>query len=307
MQADMQQHVTTLTAGDSRLVLVPGTGGSIGTWQHRGEDILRPAGPEALAAGNPRALGCFPMIPFSGRIGRGRFAFGGEEFRLDRNFGDHPHSIHGNAWQRPWTVAASGADHARLGFVHDAAGMGARSWPYSYRAELDYRLEPERLTVAMTVENRDPRAMPAGMGLHPYFPRSPDTTLGFRAGGVWLDDLDHLPASRAPVPAEWRFHPERTVGEPGLDNCFQDWDRVARLTWPGLGRVLIIEVDPPFGHLVVFTPEGRGFFCVEPVSHVPNAVNLADQPGHGLVVLAPGETLAASARFTLSHKKQAGQ
>jgi aldose 1-epimerase len=296
----MSSDTIELEAGANRLVLVPATGGSIGLWRHGEHDILRHAEPEDLASGDPRALGCFPMIPFCGRIGWGKFATGGAEYQLDRNFSPQPHTIHGNAWKRPWAVASATAQRAVLSFAHDAAGMGARTWPFSYEAELEYVLAEDGLTVAMTVTNRDAHAMPAGMGLHPYFPKTTDTVLGFRAAGVWLNTIDHLPGDREPVPAEWRFTPERTLGEPGLDNCFAGWEREARITWPSRGLTLTIGAGAPFGHLVVFTPDQRDFFCVEPVSHVPNAFNMPEVADGGLRVLAPGESMTSGVRFLLS-------
>jgi aldose 1-epimerase len=39
---------------------------------------------------------------------------------------------------------------------------------------------------------------------------------------------------------------------------------------------------------VVFTPQDRDYFCVEPVSHVSNAIHMSDPLAHGLRKLAPG-------------------
>ena len=47
-------------------------------------------------------------------------------------------------------------------------------------------------------------------------------------------------------------------------------------------------------YLVVYTPQDTPFFCVEPVSHVNNALNMADPMAHGVRCLAPGQTLQAS-------------
>jgi aldose 1-epimerase len=44
---------------------------------------------------------------------------------------------------------------------------------------------------------------------------------------------------------------------------------------------------------VVFTPPTRDYYCVEPVSHVSNAIQMADPAAHGLVALAAGDTLDA--------------
>ena len=110
-----------LTAGGARLLLCPAIGGSIGSWSRNGTDILRPSTAEALAGINARMLSCFPLIPFSNRIAWGRFSFGGESFQLDRNFGDHPHTIHGNAWRRAWDVVRHDASSAELVLQHDPA------------------------------------------------------------------------------------------------------------------------------------------------------------------------------------------
>ena len=50
-----------------------------------------------------------------------------------------------------------------------------------------------------------------------------------------------------------------------------------------------------YSHLVVFVPRDRAYFAVEPVTHVNGAHTLlADgAPGTGLVVLEPGERMAA--------------
>ena len=45
--------------------------------------------------------------------------------------------------------------------------------------------------------------------------------------------------------------------------------------------------------LVVYTPHDRDLYCVEPVSHVSNAIHMADPAAHGLVTLQPGESTEA--------------
>ena len=79
-----------------------------------GVDLLRRA-PDG--ADDPLAMASFPLVPYANRIAQGRFAFDGADHQLPRNFGDHPHSIHGFGWQASWTAKATGADHVLL--VHD--------------------------------------------------------------------------------------------------------------------------------------------------------------------------------------------
>jgi aldose 1-epimerase len=53
-------------------------------------------------------------------------------------------------------------------------------------------------------------------------------------------------------------------------------------------------------YYVLYTPPGEDFFCFEPVDHPINAMNL---PGgaatHGMTMLARGERLTRSFRFTV--------
>ena len=49
-------------------------------------------------------------------------------------------------------------------------------------------------------------------------------------------------------------------------------------------------------YLVVFTPPTREHFCVEPVSHVNNAIHMSDPIAHGIVALAALATQLRTAR-----------
>ena len=60
---------------------------------------------------------------------------------------------------------------------------------------------------------------------------------------------------------------------------------------------LNVASSPNLGHFVVYTPPGKDFFCAEPVSHMPDAINRMDEPEHGLIVLHPGETMTAEYKF----------
>ena len=290
-----------LIAGDAKLTLCPRLGGSIGNWERRGMPVLRHSSAETLAGDSSRALACFPLIPFSNRIAWGRFSFGGESFQLDRNFGDHPHTIHGNAWQRAWTVAAQTATEATLRLDHDPATDTGHHWPYAYAAELTYALAPDSLHVAIRLTNTDSRAQPVGLGLHPYQPRTPQSAIAFHAGSVWHTGADSLPDVQLPVEGPWSFDPGHVIAPPPLDHCYAAWTGRAEITRPEHGLTLVIAADDIFRHLVVYTPDGKPYFAVEPASNMTDAINRMDTvPDHGLRMLAPGETLARQVRFTVT-------
>ena len=90
------------------------------------------------------------------------------------------------------------------------------------------------------------------------------------------------------------------MGDVEIDHCFSDWDGTARIIWPSRGRTLNIAATEPLRHVVFYTPPGRPFFAVEPVSNRNDALNHMDEPDNGMVVLAPGESLSGSVAMNLS-------
>ena len=289
----------TLRAGESSLVLAPETGGAIVGWTFGATPKLRRPAPDAILHGDVRGLGCFPLVPFSNRIAYGRFAWDGREHVLDRNFGDHPHTIHGVGWQRAWTVVEAGVASAALTLQHDAAGEQARSWPFAFAAEQRFTLTANALHVALTLRNLHPSPVPAGLGLHPYFPSAGGAALRFNATHAWRN-TNSLPIERGAVPAEWNHSRGQRIGVASLDNCFTGWDGKAGISWASNGHTLSIEADELFRHLIVYTPSGQDFFCVEPVSHMPDAINRMNSiTDNGLRILAPGEALRGQVTFRL--------
>jgi aldose 1-epimerase len=288
--------ILRLCHGAFELEVCPGLGGSLTAFRHRGRDLMRPAGRALFANAELGAASSFPLVPFSNRIADRRFAFQGRRYELPPNFPPEPHAIHGQGWQHPWTVVEASAGRLVLEFAHAIAGT-----PLDYRARQSLALDDRGLNLTLEVTNAGAGPMPAGLGAHPYFVRSPGVTLRARLAQVWLMDERKLPTRPAPVPAEWDFARAPQLAGLALDHCFCGWDGRAELHWPETGITLAIEAEPLFGHLVVYVPAGRDFFCVEPVSHVNDGFNLADRGGAatGVRVLAPRETLRGGVGFYL--------
>ena len=154
------------------------------------------------------------------------------------------------------------------------------------------KIDSDRLAVGMSVENLEGRRVPAGLGLHPFFTRDDDTGLQCRVSGVWRTDPEVLPLDRVAVPPDWDFSRSRKVDGLGLDHCFDGWDGKAVIGWPGRNMRLTLSATEAFRHLVIYIPDGRSFFCVEPVSHANGQV--------GRHLLDAGATLAGEIAFTLS-------
>ncbi|MFI5001776.1 MAG: aldose 1-epimerase [Reyranellales bacterium] len=278
-----------MRAGRLAVDLVPQSGGAIARFCVDGADILRPMTAADVASGKGNNASAYPLVPFSNRIANGRLAFGEEHIQLETNWPGQRHPMHGDGWARPWSVVQSDAHSAELVYEHD----GKRGWPFRYRARQSYRLGGEALAVGMSIDNLEGRTVPAGLGLHPFFVREPDTELACRTKGVWRADAEVLPVERIAVPPEWDFTASRRIDDLVLDNCFDGWDGRAIVSWPRRKLRLELAATEPFRHLVVYIPRERPFFCVEPVSHANGQL--------GASRLAPGATLAGEIVFRVSN------
>ena len=258
------------------LELLPALGGAIGALRHDGRDVLRPT---PAGARDVLETGCFPLVPYANRIAYGRFGFAGQSHQLPLNFGDHPHSLHGLGWRAEWAVMKTGQDHAMLVHAHD----GRAGWPWAYRAEQRVVLAPGNVRVELSLTNLANAPMPAGLGLHPYFPCDAQTRLRFEAEGVWLADATMLPTEVA-VAAHFGDWAAGAVvaGETLIDNAYEGWHGAARIGQAWGGFTMRGEGA---GVLHLFRPSGTDFFCAEPASHLPDAINR-----DGMDALAPGES-----------------
>ncbi|PSO10106.1 epimerase [Sphingobium sp. AEW4] len=265
-----------MRAGALEAALSPAAGGSLLWLRHGGEDVLRPAPGDCH---DPLGMASFPLVPYANRIANGRFGFDGRDYQLPRNFGDHPHSIHGTGWQAAWTVADQGADAVRL--VQDHARGAA--WPWPYRAEQHVALRPDAIDMRLTLTNIGDAPMPAGLGFHPYFLADAGTQLRFAATSLWLSTPDMLPDREvaADMLGDWS-RGARVMGDTLIDNVYGGWDGRAIIARGDGMRIVVTASGADWLH--VYRPPNSVDFCIEPVSHCPDAINRAD----GMTVLAPG-------------------
>jgi aldose 1-epimerase len=240
----------------------------------------------------PSQLACFPLVPWSNRIGGAGFTFEGRRIELAPNRAGEPCPIHGEGWQQRWTVGAQAETSVEL-LLDRRTGS-----PFSYSALLRYSLRGAALDVELEVRNCGDAVLPFGLGLHPWLPRTDTVMLRARGCATWQRGADGLPVQRIGIPDDWNFDALNTLPSGGIDNVFDGWDGHAEVVWPENGIRLRISAD--MAYYIVYTRPDAGFFCFEPVDHLINAHN---QPGgpvrNGLTVLAPGQSLARKVSFDI--------
>jgi hypothetical protein len=93
--------------------------------------MLRAASPVSIATGDPYGTASFPLVPYSNRIGNGKFEWDGKQIGLARNFSPEPHSIHGVGFELPWTVRSRADDRIVLELDYRPGA----AWPWPFEAQ----------------------------------------------------------------------------------------------------------------------------------------------------------------------------
>lgn len=270
----------TLHNGPLRAQLLPASGGRIAALSHeRLGDILVPMDEGAFDPEFWPKAGAYPLIPFHNRIRGGRFSWDGRDYQLPHHPSE-PNALHGFSNRRAWSTR----DVSQTSAIMELEHAGDDAWPWPLFAEQRLSLEPQAIAIQLSVTNRADTSMPAGLGWHPYFKKAisieDDAKLSWPIG----PDLMPLGASS-------------TTLATGDTRYLSDWRQV-RLDLPD-GARLSMTADPLLSHLVIHDV-APGYSCVEPTSHLANALGTTP-PGVSdrLRSLAPGQTLAARFRLEI--------
>ena len=252
-----------MSQGRYRATIRPGCGGLLAALTMDGLDILRPM---PASSSNPLDSACFPLVPFANRISNAHFDWQGEQVQLRRNFPPEASALHGSGWQAAWEPVKLAAERCVMACDHQAA-----DWPWDFRAIQTFDLHEDFFLATLEVANRSNRAMPAGLGFHPYFRRLSETRVTFGAGGILLTGDDQIPTGEVAEPARFGdFSNGATLPAGLIDHCYTDWNGEVVIE-DDRCRVEMRAVGASCLHL--YAPPGSDILCLEPVTHRPNALN----------------------------------
>jgi aldose 1-epimerase len=239
-------HLHWLRAGKLEVALAPEAGGRIARIRYDGVEWLVD---EQQGGAATIAWGCYPMVPWAGRIRHGRFNFDGRAYALPTNFGEH--AIHGVGFALPWQIDSIAADSATLSLKLPEDDY----WPFGGTATQAIHLTPHRLELRLAVQ-AGTQPMPAVLGWHPWF-RKPDQLL-FEPEAMYPRDeegIARLPLESA-SPGPW-------------DDCFIN-QKAITLVYAGQRLTLRANTD----HWVVYDAAPNAT-CVEPQTGPPDGFNLS--------------------------------
>jgi aldose 1-epimerase len=266
----------TLSGGDWQAAVLPEAGGLIASLTHKGVEVLRtlPAGSR-----NPLDAACFPLVPYANRVADAHFAWAGDDVQLPRNFPPETSNLHGIGWECAWQVISHGSFKCALQHQHD----GRIGWPWAYQADQRVMLGSKGCAISLTLTNRSNVPMPAGLGLHPYFRRRPETRVRFAAAGMLPVNHALIPTGEVAAPDLFAdFAGGVTLPADTIDHCFTGWDGMATIS-DDMGTITLMARGAP--HLHLYAPADGSALCLEPVSHTPDALN---QYPASMTLLPPG-------------------
>jgi aldose 1-epimerase len=239
----------------------------------------------------------FPVLfPTPNRVRDGKFTFDGQTYAFPAN--ERTHFIHGLVHTLAWKAGSVSSDSKSASMeTHldwDSSQPDFALFPIKHRLSLRFTLDAHGVKLAFTVDNQDTKRLPFGFAFHPWF-----QILGTRTGTYLrvpaqkhmeaegllptgkLADLAGTPYDlREPVSLEalklddvyWGLTPERIPGYESRDK----------------GLMVSLGASPEFTHMVVYTPPGKPFFCMENQTCSTDAHNLyakgLEKEAHLLVV-----------------------
>jgi aldose 1-epimerase len=287
----------TLTAGDLRAVFLPGLGMLGASLRHRGEELLGRLDEIEAFARTGRTCGIPLLHPWANRLGSLRYQAAGREVLLDPassllHFTDDGLPIHGVLWSRlSWQV--TGADpntlKAQLEWTRDEL---LAVFPFPHRLEMVVALRPNSLTVETTLVAGLSGPVPVSFGFHPYL-RLPG--LPRAAWQVHLPAMGHLLLDTRLLPTgeESPFAAlDTSLGGRNFDDSFVTLEERPLFSVMGGGRRITIEFLEGYRYAQVYTPSGKDYLALEPMTAPANAL----ATGRGLRLVEPGGTFQAAFR-----------
>jgi aldose 1-epimerase len=244
--------VIELSAPGVTATVDPAAGGRLASLCIDGFEVLVDRGD------HPMLWGSFPMVPWAGRVRRGRFRFEGVDHQLECDL--PPHAIHGTCYRRPWQQLGPAALEIDLG----------DGWPFPGTARQHFSLDEASITCTLEVHATEV-PFPATAGWHPWF-RKPSAWTVPACHRCELDD-EGIPTGRLVAP-------ERREGD--WDDCVTNLAAPVTITFPGGPTLAVVS---PCAWWVLFDRMDHGR-CVEPQTGPPDGLTLLPyvvSPGHPLV------------------------
>lgn len=226
------------------------------------------------------------LYPTPNRVYQGKFTYNGVEYPQIKN--GTLVTIHGLLHNEPFhgikidksedSISVTGyVDFKKDNYLYKA-------FPFEHRLNVKYTLESSGFRFDYEIENKEKdKSVPFGIALHPYFAKldGEDGTMikaPFKYTYETTEEL--IPTGKLLEAAgETDLTDFKEVGSLNLDTVFtgkiENQSAVIRYTKSGINVTLDCSSD--FSNMVIYTPAGKNYFCLENQTCATNAHNLYEQ------------------------------
>ena len=300
------QHEFYSEASGNHLSIVPGFGANITRLSLSGKDIMeRHQSYREMEINNWYKN--LPLFPFPNRLDHGRYTWDGIDYQFKINDTITECALHGFAEYAPMQLTRTHVlpSSAHIDCRYDYTG-GHEAYPFPFSLLLMFELSDEEgFNIWFTVENTGDKAMPFGMGWHPYFQLNDNIDqLTLQLPALELIGLDNR---MMPTGKHYDYSEDGTsfqIGSKVLDNCFfvkQKGDRATVKLYDDSHELEYWQECGPeqLNYIQLFTPPHRKSIAIEPMSCNINAFN----SGSGLWRMEPGES--KTVKFGVKYNKLA--
>ena len=233
--------------------------------------------------GTPSLRYGFPILfPTPNRVRDSKFTFDRETYTFSAN--ERTHFIHGLVHKLPWKASPPSSDSESASIETyldwDSSQSDFKLFPIKHRLTLRFTLDAQGVKLAFHVVNQDSKRLPFGFAFHPWFQvlgsRS-DTFLRVPAQ-KHMEAEGLLPTGKLVDLAGTPYDLRQAVSLEGLKLDDVYWgltpQRVPGYEAHDKGIHVSLGGSPEFTHMVVYTPPGRPFFCMENQTCSTDAHNL---------------------------------
>lgn len=289
--------------------IAPGLGSNLFRFSLGGQAVIDANADMLAKSGFP---GTPVLYPTPNRVRDGKFVYRDRVYEQRKN--GKPVLSHGLVLNEPW----------EYGNLHsDSRGASAVTWidflpgtaiyepfPFRHRLSLHFLLTRQGISIMYRIENQDTVEIPFGFGLHPFFSKlsgDENTYVSIPAAFVMEHTDDLLPTGRLldVSGTEFDLRKDIPVGSTNMDHVFtglQDGES-AGVYYREQDIRLCLKATPDFSHIVYFSPQDAGIFCIENQTCSTDAHNLYHKgfvKESGLKMVMPGQAKTGTVQYLVS-------
>ena len=249
-----------------------------------GENVLIDFDPELLYKMD--YTGTPVLYPTPNRVRNGMFQYKGEIFNQVKN--NEPVFAHGLVHNEKWNYSEPlvSSDCVKMDAWIDfnrESGL-FEAFPFNHRLMLEFKLSIDGIRITYMIINNDVKDIPFGFALHPYFTKlsgEEGTFITLPASCVMDCTADLLPTGRLIDVGStiYDLRKPAKIGSLDMDHVFTGIEerKFTEISYSTKGIDIELNSSEDFTHLVLYTPSGKSYFCIENQTCSTDAHNMYDR------------------------------